>query len=164
MEYSPFSLEIEDPQYNLLRTAQELGVAVVAYSPLGRGFLTGSIKSRSDFAQDDFRSHAPRFNEENFPMNLKLVENIKTVADQKGCTPAPLVLAFLSAQGDQIFPIPGTTNMKNFDENMGALEISLTEEENIKIRNAIAAVEVRGGRYPAAFSQALFVDTAPLQE
>ena len=164
MEYSPFSLEIEDPQYDLLRTARELGVSIVAYSPLGRGFLTGSIMSRGDFKEGDFRSYAPRFSEENFPMNLKLVEDIKNIADAKGCTPAQLVLAFLLAQGDDILPIPGTTSMKNFDENLGALKGNITKDENTEIRKVISATEVHGGRYPAAFSQALFVDTVPLKE
>ncbi|KAK6382012.1 hypothetical protein LTS17_003897 [Exophiala oligosperma] len=164
MEYSPFSMEIEDPQYNLLQTARELGVAVVAYSPLGRGFVTGSIQSRSDFEEGDFRLLAPRFSEENFPKNLKLVQEIKALADAKGCTPGQLVLAFLMAQGDDIIPIPGTTKTKNFDDNMGALKVKITPEDNQKIRKAINAAEVHGGRYPEAFASALFVTTVPLKE
>ncbi|KIW44792.1 uncharacterized protein PV06_03240 [Exophiala oligosperma] len=164
MEYSPLSMEIEDPQYNLLQTARELGVAVVAYSPLGRGFVTGSIQSRSDFEEGDFRLLAPRFSEENFPKNLKLVQEIKALADAKGCTPGQLVLAFLMAQGDDIIPIPGTTKTKNFDDNMGALKVKITPEDNQKIRKAINAAEVHGGRYPEAFASALFVTTVPLKE
>jgi len=164
MEYSPFSMDIEDPQIDLLNTCRELGVAVVAYSPLGRGFLTGSIKSPDDFEEGDFRKLAPRFSKENFPKNLKLVDDIKALADSKGCTPGQLVLAFLLAQGDDILPIPGTTKIKNFDENMGALNVKITKEDNEKIRKAISAAEVHGGRYPPGFASALFVDTVPLKE
>ncbi|ETI28372.1 hypothetical protein G647_00821 [Cladophialophora carrionii CBS 160.54] len=164
IEYSPFSMDIESPQINLLKTCRELGVAVVAYSPLGRGFLTGSIRSRSDFEEGDFRTFAPRFSEENFPKNLKLVDDLKALADEKGCTPGQLVLAFLLAQGDDIIPIPGTTKVKNFDENMAALNIQISREDNEKIRKVIDAAEVHGGRYPEAFAKALFVDTVPLTE
>ncbi|KIW88656.1 uncharacterized protein Z519_10702 [Cladophialophora bantiana CBS 173.52] len=164
LEYSPFSMDIESPQIGLLKACRELGVAVVAYSPLGRGFLTGGIKSRADFEEGDFRSFAPRFSEENFPKNLKLVEDIKAIADEKSCTPGQLVLAFLMAQGDDIIPIPGTTRVKNFDENMGALNIKITPQDNEKIRKVIDAAEVHGARYPEAFSKALFVDTVPLRE
>ncbi|OCT53906.1 Aldo-keto reductase yakc [NADP(+)] [Cladophialophora carrionii] len=164
IEYSPFSMDIESPQINLLKTCRELGVAVVAYSPLGRGFLTGSIRSRSDFEEGDFRTFAPRFSEENFPKNLKLVDDLKALADEKGCTPGQLVLAFLLAQGDDIIPIPGTTKVKNFDENMAALNIKISREDNEKIRKVIDAAEVHGGRYPEAFAKALFVDTVPLKE
>jgi len=164
IEYSPFSMDIESPQINLLKTCRELGVATVAYSPLGRGFLTGSIRSRSDFEEGDFRTFAPRFSEENFPKNLKLVDDLKALADEKGATTSQLVLAFLLAQGDDIIPIPGTTRVKNFDDNMGALKIKISKEENEKIRKVIEATEVHGGRYPEAFSKALFVDTVPLKE
>jgi aryl-alcohol dehydrogenase-like predicted oxidoreductase len=164
IEYSPFSMDIENPQINLLKTCRELGVAVVAYSPLGRGFLTGSIRSRSDFEEGDFRTFAPRFSEENFHKNLKLVDDLKALADEKGCTPGQLVLAFLMAQGDDIIPIPGTTKVKNFDDNMGALNVKISREDNEKIRKVIDAAEVHGARYPEAFGKALFVDTVPLKE
>ncbi|EXJ85545.1 alcohol dehydrogenase [Capronia coronata CBS 617.96] len=162
MEYSPFSMEIED--YGLLQACRELGVAMVAYSPLGRGFLTGSIKSPDDFEDNDFRKYAPRFSPENFPKNLKLVDEIKALAEEKGCTPGQLVLAFLMAQGDDIIPIPGTTKTKNFDENLGALNVKITKEDNDKIRKAISATEVHGGRYPEAFAKNSFADTVPLKE
>lgn len=157
-------MDIESPQIDLLRTCRELGVATVAYSPLGRGFLTGSIRSPDDFEEGDFRTYAPRFSKANFPKNLKLVDELKALADAKGCTTSQLVLAFLMAQGDDIFPIPGTTRVKNFDENMGALNVKITAEDNQKIRNVIAEAEVAGARYPEAFAKALFVDTAPLKE
>lgn len=162
IEYSPFSLDIESPEIDLLKTARELGVATVAYSPLGRGFLTGSIRSRDDFGEGDFRSFAPRFSEENFHKNLELVDSIKAVADNKGVTPSQLVLAWLMAQGDDIIPIPGTTRIPNFDDNMGALKVQITKEDNEKIRAAIASTEVAGSRYPEAFASALFVTTKPL--
>jgi aryl-alcohol dehydrogenase-like predicted oxidoreductase len=106
VEYSPFSMEIEDPKIDLLRTCRELGVTVVAYSPLGRGFLTGQIKSPDDFEDGDFRKHAPRYSKENFPKNLELVSNLEAYASKKGCTSGQLALAWLLAQGADIIPIP----------------------------------------------------------
>jgi aryl-alcohol dehydrogenase-like predicted oxidoreductase len=106
IEYSPFSLEIESPDINLLKTCRELSVTVVAYSPLGRGFLTGQIKSPDDFEEGDFRKHAPRYSEENFPKNLKLVTALEALAKRKGCTPGQLALAWLLKQGPDIIPIP----------------------------------------------------------
>lgn len=100
-------MEIEKPQIDILTTARELGIAVVAYSPLGRGMLTGQIKSPDDFDADDFRKSLPRFSKENFPKNLALVEKIGTIATSKGVTPGQLTLAWLLAQGADIFPIPG---------------------------------------------------------
>jgi aryl-alcohol dehydrogenase-like predicted oxidoreductase len=106
IEYSPFSIEIESPEINLLKTCRELGVTVVAYSPLGRGFLTGQIKSPDDFEEGDFRKHAPRYSKENFPKNLKLVTALEGWAKTKGCTTGQLALAWLLAQGPDIIPIP----------------------------------------------------------
>lgn len=106
VEYSPFALDIESPQIDILQTCRELGIAIVAYSPLGRGFLTGQIKSPDDFEEGDFRKYAPRYNKENFPKNLKLVEKLQEFARKKGCTPGQLSLAWLLAQGDDIIPIP----------------------------------------------------------
>lgn len=99
IEYSPFSLDIESEQIGLLKTCRELGVAVVAYSPIGRGMITGAIKSPDDFEDGDFRKMAPRFSKENFPKNLELVDGMKKLADKKGCTPSQLTLAWLLAQG-----------------------------------------------------------------
>lgn len=107
VEYSPFSVDIENSQVGLLSTARELGIAVVAYSPLGRGMLTGQIKSPDNFADDDFRKYLPRFSKENFPKNLALVEKFSIIAASKGITSGQLTLAWLLAQGDDIFPIPG---------------------------------------------------------
>jgi aryl-alcohol dehydrogenase-like predicted oxidoreductase len=107
MEYSPFSLDIERPEINLLNTARELGVAVVSYSPLGRGLLTGAIKSLEDLPAGDTRKLLPRFSPENFGRNLKVVDIIGEIACRKGVTPGQLTLAWLLDQGEDIIPIPG---------------------------------------------------------
>lgn len=162
MEYSPFSLDIERPEIDLLRTCRELGVATVAYSPIGRGMLSGRFKSPDDFVEGDWRKAAPRFSKENFPKNLKLVERINEIASKKGVTPSQLTLASLMAQGDDIIPIPGTTDAKRLEENLGALHIRLTEEEMQEIRQASEAAEPAGVRYPEAMATTLFADTPPL--
>jgi len=160
--YSPFSLDIESDQIGLLRTARELGVAVVCYSPIGRGMLGGTIRSPKDFEEGDFRKFAPRFSEENFPKNLKLVDQITEIAQKKGVTASQLTLAWILAQGDDFFPIPGTTNLDRIDENLGAMKIKLSKEEEQEIRKACEGAESAGGRYPEAFATALFADTPPL--
>lgn len=143
-------MDIEDPDIALLMTCRELGVAVVAYSPLGRGMLTGRYKSPADLPDDDWRKALPRWSEENFPKNLELVDDLAAIAKGKGCTVGQLTMAWLMSQGDDIIPIPGTTKQKNFDENMGSLDVKITPEENSKIRKAIERTEVPGGRYPEA--------------
>ena len=145
-----------------MKAARELGVAIVAYSPIGRGMLGGQIRSPKDFEDGDFRKFAPRFNEENFPKNLELVDKISAIAKKKGVTPSQLTLAWILAQGDDFFPIPGTTNPKRVEENLGALKIKLTSEEEKEIRQACENAEQHGGRYPEAFSKALFADTPAL--
>lgn len=105
MEYSPFSLEIEKPEFDLLKAARELGVAIVAYSPIGRGMLGGAIRSPDDFEEGDFRRYSPRFSQENFPKNLELVDKISAIAKKKGVTPSQLTLAWILAQGDDFFPV-----------------------------------------------------------
>lgn len=163
IEYSPFAIDIETPQINLMKTCRELGVAIVAYSPLGRGMLTGAYKSPADFEESDFRKFAPRFSEENFPKNLKLVENLKSIADKKGCTPGQLTLAWLLAQGDDVFPIPGTKKIKYLEENLGALDVKLSAEEEKEIRRFIEGAEVYGLRYPEVMVGHLFADTPKLE-
>ena len=155
-------MDIEDPQINLLNVCRELGVAVVAYSPLGRGFVTGQYKSPADFEEGDFRRMSPRFSEENFPKNLKLVDEISALAKKKGCTPGQLTLAWLMAQGDDIIPIPGTKRIKYLEENLGAVDVKLTKEENAAIRKAVEDAEVHGARYPEAMSGLLFADSPAL--
>jgi aryl-alcohol dehydrogenase-like predicted oxidoreductase len=163
IEYSPFSLDIESPQTNLLATCRELGVAIVAYSPLGRGFLTGQYKSLDDFEADDFRRYLPRFQPGNFEKNLALVGKLKSIAGRKSCTTGQLVLAWLLAQGEDIIPIPGTKKIKYLEENIGALEVVITEEENKEIRAAVEETEITGTRYPGGLMQTLFADTPELR-
>ena len=145
-----------------MKTCRELGVATVAYSPLGRGFVTGQIKSPDDFEEGDFRRMAPRFQGENFQKNLKLVDALGEIADKKGCTKGQLTLAWLMAQGDDIIPIPGTKKIKYLEENLGALKVKLTKEEDQEIRKAVEGAEVHGARYPEAMAKTLFGDTPAL--
>ncbi|PVH97873.1 aldo-keto reductase, putative [Periconia macrospinosa] len=161
VEYSPFALEIET--MDLLNTCRDLGVAVVAYSPLGRGLFTGAIRSTDDFAEDDFRRSVPRFSKENFSNNLVLVDQLNAIAEQKRITPSQLVLAWLLAQGHDIFPIPGTSKISRLDENVKALEVELTREETQAIRQACEAADITGDRYPEALMSALFADTPQLK-
>ncbi|KAL8949881.1 MAG: hypothetical protein Q9222_004038 [Ikaeria aurantiellina] len=163
IEYSPFTLDIENEDIGLLKTCRELGVAVVAYSPLGRGMLTGVYKSPADFEENDFRKRAPRFSEENFPKNLELVEKLKKVADRKGVTTGQLSLAWLLAQGEDVIPIPGTKKVKYLEENVRSLEVRLSESEVKEIREAVEGAEVHGIRYPEAMAKTLFADTPPLE-
>lgn len=162
MEYSPFSLEIESSQFKLLETARELGVAVVAYSPLGRGLLSGTLRSPADFGPGDFRALLPRFTEENFPKNLALVDKIQEIAKAKGVTASQLTLAWLLAQGDDIFPIPGTTRQDRLVENLDSCKVKLSDEEKKAVRSAVDNAEVVGGRYTEAMSSSNFADTPAL--
>lgn len=146
---SEYSLWTRDPEDGILQACQELEIAFVAYSPLGRGFLTGQIKKFDDLEQDDYRRHSPRFQGENFEKNLQLVEKIEDMAHQKECTPAQLALAWVLAQGDYIFPIPGTKRISYLDENIGALDVELSPDDLAEI-DAIAPKGAAAGlRYPA---------------
>ncbi|KAL9611870.1 MAG: hypothetical protein Q9167_003524 [Letrouitia subvulpina] len=159
IEYSPFSMDIEKPETGLLDTCRELEIATIAYSPLGRGMLTGQYQSINDFDNDDFRRSIPRFSKENFPKNLQLVHSLKTIADKKGCTSGQLSLAWLINQGNDIFPIPGTKQIKYLEENMGALNVKLTGEEDREIRQAIERAEVYGTRVAETLMGGLVMDT-----
>ncbi|KAI1773990.1 Aldo/keto reductase [Hypoxylon cercidicola] len=163
VEYSPFTTEIESAQNNLLATCRELGVAVVAYSPLSRGLLSGQIKSPDDFDHADVRRVYPRFSAENFPKNMRVVDELKAVADEKGCTAAQLTLAWLLSQGDDIFPIPGTTKLASLEENCAAASIELTADEAARIRSLVNEASCHGARYSPEHSLGLFADT-PLPE
>ena len=163
LEYSPWSMDIEDPHVGLLAACRELGVATIAYSPLGRGFLTGSIRSPDDLDEKDVRRGHPRFSRENFPKNLELADRIKAIADRKGCTAGQLTLAWLMAQGEDVIPIPGTRKIKYLEENWGALDVKVTSEGEKEIRKATLEAEVIGDRYGAASMQAVFADTPPLK-
>ncbi|CAF1157733.1 unnamed protein product [Adineta steineri] len=164
VEYFPFSLDIEREEIGVLKTCEELGIAIVCYSPLGRGMLTGQIKSPDDFEENDFRKHLPRFSKENFPKNLQLVETLKKFAENKGCTTGQLTLAWILAQGEQFFVIPDTTKIKNLEENVAAAKIKLTKEEIEQIRQACQNADTSGERYTKAHSKNLYGDSAPIKQ
>ena len=145
---SEYSLWTKDPEEEILPTCKELGIAFVAYSPLGRGFLTGQIKTEDDFDPTDYRRFSPRFQGENFKKNLELVQKIKELADTKNCTPSQLALAWVMAQGDYIFPIPGTKKIKYLEENAGAVNIHFTPEELIEMDDIFPMDAAAGLRYP----------------
>lgn len=152
---SEYSLWTRDPEDGMLQVCRELGVAFVAYSPLGRGFLTGQIRSFEDLDADDYRRHSPRFQGENFQKNLDLVKKIEEMAKEKGCTTAQLALAWVLAQGDDIFPIPGTKRIQYLEENLGALDVHLTEDELAGI-DALAPKDIAAGlRYPSNMMHSL---------
>ncbi|AVH65681.1 aldo/keto reductase [Nostoc sp. 'Peltigera membranacea cyanobiont' 213] len=144
-EYSLWSREPED---EILPTVRELGIGFVAYSPLGRGFLSGAIASPDDLAPDDYRRNAPRFQGENFYKNLQLVEQVKAIATEKGVTASQLALAWLLAQGEDIVPIPGTKRRTYLEENIAATEITLTEEELNRLEAVAPKGIAAGDRYP----------------
>jgi aryl-alcohol dehydrogenase-like predicted oxidoreductase len=145
-EYSLWSREPED---EILGTVRELEIGFVPYSPLGRGFLTGQIKSVDDLAPDDWRRNGPRFQGENFQRNLDLVREIEAIAAEKGCTPAQLALAWVLAQGKDIVPIPGTKRRRYLEENVGALRVELTREDLERIDRALPSGAAAGTRYAA---------------
>ncbi|KAH9053350.1 NADP-dependent oxidoreductase domain-containing protein [Lactarius vividus] len=145
VEYSPFTLDAEDPKIGALQAARELGVTVFAYSPLGRGLLTGKYTSPDDFEEDDLRRIIPRYSKENFPNVLKVVEEIKQIG------------------GPDIIPIPGTRNVKYLNENLGSLNVKLSPEEVQEVRNiAERADSVLGYRYPAGWLETVYANTPPL--
>ena len=159
IEYSPFSMDIEQSTTRLLSTCRELGIATVAYSPLGRGMLTGQYTSVDDFPKDDFRRSIPRFSQDNFPRNLELVGTLQNMAAGKACTVGQLVLAWMMAQGNDIFPIPGTKKIRYLEENWDANWVVITPEENKAIRTAIEEAEVHGTRVAERLMGVLLMDT-----
>jgi aryl-alcohol dehydrogenase-like predicted oxidoreductase len=150
-----YSLWSREPEEALLPTVRELGIGFVPYSPLGRGFLTGQIRRAEDLAEDDWRRSSPRFQGENFHKNLDLVAEIDAIARDKRCTPAQLALAWVLAQGDDIVPIPGTKRRHYLEENIGALEVTLSAEDLVRIGRALPVGAAVGTRYAAAQMQAL---------
>ncbi|TAL54892.1 aldo/keto reductase [Pandoraea sp.] len=151
-EYSLWSRDVEA---EILPTLRELGIGFVAYSPLGRGFLTGQIKRIADLAADDYRRNSPRFQGDNFQRNLDLVAEIERMAAEKGCTPARLALAWVLAQGEDIVPIPGTKRRAKLEDNVGALEVTLSDEDLQRIDSILPPGAAAGERYAAPAMQAL---------
>ena len=145
-----YSLWSRDPEDEILAAVRELGIGFVAYSPLGRGFLTGQIKSFDDLAEDDYRRYAPRFQGENFSKNLELVARVTEIAREKGVTPGQLALAWVLAQGKDIVPIPGTKRRRYLEENAAASEIELTAEDLARINEIAPQGAAAGTRYPEA--------------
>ena len=150
-----YSLWSRDPEDGLLATCRRLGVGFVPYSPLGRGFLTGTFKTPDDFPDDDYRRNSPRFQGENFKKNLALVDKVREIADQIGCTPSQLALAWVLAQGDDIVPIPGTKRRKYLEENVGALNFELTKKQLTEIDAVFPPGAASGTRYPEAMMASL---------
>lgn len=144
-----WSLWTRDPETNgVLATVRELGIGFVAYSPLGRGFLTGQISSIDALAPDDFRRRNPRFQGYNFYKNLELVKRVRAIADEKGATPAQLALAWVLARGDDVVPIPGTRRIAYLEDNLGALDLELTDDDLARIDAAVPIGAAVGDRYP----------------
>ncbi|KIY68338.1 Aldo/keto reductase [Cylindrobasidium torrendii FP15055 ss-10] len=164
VEYSPFALEVEQDPINLVQTAKELGVTVVAYSPLGRGILTGALKTRQDLPEGDFRLGLPKFSEENFPKVVALVEKIKAVAAKHGASAGQAVLAWILEQGDHFVVIPGTKKAKYLLDNVEAANVKLSVEDIAEIRrlSEVADRDLPRERYSAGQMHQLYVDSPPL--
>ncbi|KIK64255.1 hypothetical protein GYMLUDRAFT_161809 [Collybiopsis luxurians FD-317 M1] len=164
VEYSPFALHIEDEKLAILKTARELGVTVVAYSPLARGMLTGRYTSPDDFEDGDFRKYMPKFQKENFPKILDVVQKLKDIGAKHNATAGQVTLAWILAQGEDFVVIPGTKSIKYLKENMGTSTVKLSPEEIDTIRKIAEETEIPGDRYPAAALARVLVDTPPLQK
>ena len=150
-----YSLWSREPEHGLLALCRELDIGFVPYSPLGRGFLTGEIKSPADLEADDWRHNNPRFQGENFNRNIDLVEQVRKLAQARNCTPAQLALAWVLAQGDDIVPIPGTKRRKYLDDNLGAASVTLTADDLAEIDRIVPPDAFAGDRYPEAGMKAL---------
>jgi aryl-alcohol dehydrogenase-like predicted oxidoreductase len=145
---SEYSLWSRDPEEDALPTVRELGIGFVAYSPLGRGLLSGAIRSLEDLAEDDYRRRNPRFQGANFQRNLDLADAVRAIADEKGVTPSQLALAWVLSRGDDVVPIPGTKRRQYLEENAGAADVQLTSEELQRIESAFPKGATAGDRYP----------------
>jgi aryl-alcohol dehydrogenase-like predicted oxidoreductase len=152
---SEYSLWTRDPEDEILPVTRELSIGFVAYSPLGRGFLTGQIRRIEDLAPDDWRRHSPRFQGQNFQRNLQLVAEIESMAREKKCTPPQLALAWVLAQGKDIVPIPGTKRIPYLEENIGAIQVRLSREDLERIDRTLPPGAASGGRYPEAAMKAV---------
>ncbi|MES2524901.1 MAG: aldo/keto reductase [Gemmatimonadota bacterium] len=145
---SEWSLWTRDWEDDAFPVARELGIGIVPYSPLGRGFLTGSITSPADLPSDDYRRTAPRFQQEHFDANMRLVDGVRQVAKTRGCTPAQLALAWVLSRGEDVVPIPGTTRVEHLDENVGAVDVRLDPEDLARLEAMIPRDAASGERYP----------------
>lgn len=152
---SEYSLWTRDPEDKMLPLCRELGIGFVAYSPLGRGFLTGQIKSYEDLPADDYRRNSPRFQGENFAKNLELVRRVEEIAKEKNCKPSQLALAWVLAQGEDVVPIPGTKRRKYLEENVAALDVELTPDDLRRINEVIPQGAAAGARYPEHMMKAV---------
>ena len=150
---SEYSLWTREHEGDVLTTCRELGIGFLAFSPLGRGFLTGQVRRFEDFAPDDVRRTQPRFQGDNFQKNLTLVDRVVAVAEQKGCTPSQLALAWVLSRGNFIVPIPGTKRRTYLEDNVGALNVKLTADDIQHIENAFPKNAVSGARYPASMAR-----------
>ena len=150
-----YSLWSRDPEGELLDTVRELGIAFVPYSPLGRGFLTGSIRNIEDLAANDWRRHSPRFQGKAFAANVRLADTVQAMAAERGCTAAQLALAWLLAQGPDIVPIPGTRSVERLQDNLGALELRLSADDLARLDRELPRGAAQGTRYPQAAMQAV---------
>jgi aryl-alcohol dehydrogenase-like predicted oxidoreductase len=150
-----YSLWSRDPEDEIMPTCRELGIAFVAYSPLGRGFLAGRFQRPEDLPEDDWRRRSPRFQDRNFQQNLKLLDRVREIASEKGVTPAQLALAWLLARGAHIVPIPGTTRRQHLEENARAVEIELAPNDVARIDEAAPPGAAVGARYPEAGMRAV---------
>ncbi|KAI9119628.1 hypothetical protein K1719_009504 [Acacia pycnantha] len=157
-----WSLWTRDVEEEIVPTCRELGIGIVAYSPLGRGFLSSGTKLIENLSQDDFRKYLPRFQPENLEHNKTIFERVNEMAARKGCTPSQLALAWLHHQGNDVCPIPGTTKFENFNQNIGALSVKLTPEEMAELESYAAADAVKGGRYTSGIATYKNSDTPPL--
>ncbi|KIY61694.1 Aldo/keto reductase [Cylindrobasidium torrendii FP15055 ss-10] len=162
VEYSPFCLDIERQPLLLLQTARELGVTIVAYSPLSRGFLTGTITSPDAFGENDARKYVPKYSRENFPKILELADRIREVASSHGATAGQASLAWILAQGEDFIVIPGTKKVKYVEENAAAKDVVLSAEEIAAIRKIAEETEVPGAGYMEKFAVLMYLDSPPL--
>jgi aryl-alcohol dehydrogenase-like predicted oxidoreductase len=160
---SEYSLWTRDPEGEILEVCRQLGIGFVPYSPLGRGFLTGKIQKPEDLPKDDYRRTTPRFQGENFQRNLDLMKRVEEMAREKQCTPGQLALAWVLAQGNDIVPIPGTKRRKYLQENVGALDVSLTSEDLARIDEFLPRDAFAGSRYPEAMMKLLRREVVPKQ-
>ncbi|KAK7340816.1 hypothetical protein VNO77_21530 [Canavalia gladiata] len=157
-----WSLWTRDVEEEIVPTCRELGIGIVAYSPLGRGFLSSGTKLLENLTQNDFRKYLPRFQPENLEQNKTIFEKVNELAVKKGCTPSQLALAWVHHQGKDVCPIPGTTKIENFNQNIGALSVKLTPEEMAELESYASADAVKGDRYTAGVSTWKESDTPPL--